>query len=152
VFVNATAAEITRVLELVPLTAIQLHGDEPPEAARAMPRPVIKAVSIADRSPEELARAWPGDVALLVDADDRVRRGGTGRLASWERAAALARLRPVILSGGLRAENVVEAIAAVRPWGVDVASGVESAPGVKDPVRLRAFFAALAGAAVGGAS
>jgi phosphoribosylanthranilate isomerase len=149
VFVNATAPDIQRVLDGVPLSAVQLHGDERPQSVGGIPRPVIKAVSLASGTAEDVASAWPREVALLVDVDDPVRRGGTGRLASWERAAALARLRPIILSGGLRAENVAEAIATVRPWGVDVSSGVESAPGLKDAARLRAFFAAVAAAGMG---
>lgn len=147
VFVNASPAEIERVLDAVPLSAVQLHGDETPAMARLLPRPVIKAVSPTGESVDEIARRWPQDVALLVDADEPDRRGGTGRLASWVHAATLARRRPVILSGGLRAGNVADAIARVRPWGVDVSSGVESAPGVKVAAELEAFFAAVAAGA-----
>ena len=80
---------------------------------------------------------------MLLDAHDPIRRGGTGRTIDWQCAAAAARLRPVILSGGLTPGNVVEALVRVRPYALDVSSGVESAPGVKDPEKLRAFFTAL---------
>ena len=80
---------------------------------------------------------------MLLDAHDPIRRGGTGRIIDWTAAATAARLRPIILSGGLDAGNVAEALARVRPYALDVSSGVESAPGIKDPARLREFFAAL---------
>jgi phosphoribosylanthranilate isomerase len=80
----------------------------------------------------------------LVDAIDHARKGGTGRVADWARAAALSARRPIVLAGGLTAENVREAVAVVRPWAVDVSSGVESAPGRKSADRMRAFFAAVA--------
>ena len=79
----------------------------------------------------------------LIDASDAVRRGGTGQLADWSRAAALARSRPVMLAGGLRGDNVAEAVRCVRPWAVDVSSGVEDRPGIKSADRLREFFRAL---------
>lgn len=89
------------------------------------------------------ALAWPPRVVPLVDANDPVRRGGTGRTADWELARWLASVRPVVLAGGLDADNVCRAVERVRPWAVDVSSGVEARPGVKDPDRLRAFFASL---------
>lgn len=87
--------------------------------------------------------AWPPHVVPLVDAADPVRRGGTGRAADWELARRLAAARPIVLAGGLDASNVRRAVEYVRPWAVDVSSGVEARPGVKDPDRLRAFFASL---------
>jgi phosphoribosylanthranilate isomerase len=89
------------------------------------------------------ALGWPPRVVPLVDAADPVRRGGTGRTADWELARRLASVRPVVLAGGLDADNVCRAVERVRPWAVDVSSGVEARPGVKDPDRLRAFFASL---------
>ena len=83
-------------------------------------------------------------MTVLLDAHDPVRRGGTGRTIDWSVAAAVAARRRTILSGGLTAVNVGEAVARVRPYMIDVSSGVESRPGVKDPVKLREFFAALA--------
>jgi phosphoribosylanthranilate isomerase len=83
---------------------------------------------------------WPASVTLLVDAYDPDRRGGTGRTIDWRLAAAVAARRQTILAGGLTPENVAEAVARVRPFGIDVSSGVEKAPGVKDHARLRALF------------
>jgi len=83
---------------------------------------------------------WPAPVTLLLDAHDPDRRGGTGRTIDWRLAAAIAARRKTILAGGLTPENVAEAVARVRPFGIDVSSGVEKAPGIKDPARLRALF------------
>jgi phosphoribosylanthranilate isomerase len=85
----------------------------------------------------------PGLAPVLVDADDPVRRGGTGRTIDWSAVAPIARTRPVVLAGGLRPGNVGEAIRLARPSGVDVSSGVEAAPGVKDSEKLAAFVAAV---------
>ncbi len=87
--------------------------------------------------------AWPSEVWPLVDAHDPARRGGTGRAVDWAFAEAIARARPVILAGGLDASNVRVGIARVRPFAVDVSSGVEREPGIKDPDRLRAFVEAV---------
>jgi phosphoribosylanthranilate isomerase len=87
--------------------------------------------------------AVPAEATVLLDAHDPIQRGGTGRTIDWTRAAALARQRPIILSGGLNADNVRVAIETVRPYAIDVSSGVESEPGVKDATKLRALFAAL---------
>ena len=106
-----------------------------------MGRPVIKSVAVSGEIPE--VGAWPPSVTLLVDARDPVRRGGTGRQADWAAAAAIARTRRVILAGGLTPDNVAEAISAVQPYGIDVSSGVERSPGVKDHARLAALFAAV---------
>ena len=85
----------------------------------------------------------PAAAHVLLDAHDPIKRGGTGRTIDWSVAAAIARQRPVILSGGLNAGNVIEAIGAVRPYAIDVSSGVESAPGRKDAAKLRHFFDVL---------
>ncbi len=142
VFVNQPADQVNRVAERVGLRVIQLHGDETPSFATAMNRPVMKALSLANGSSE--AESWPEDVILLVDADDVDRRGGTGRKANWAAAAALAARRRIVLAGGLTPENVRQAIARVRPFGIDVSSGVESAPGIKDGDKLAALFEAVA--------
>jgi phosphoribosylanthranilate isomerase len=141
VFVNQQAAEVNGVANVVPLAAIQLHGDETPSFAATLRRPVLKAVSRLDLV---ALSAWPAHVTLLVDVDDPVKRGGTGKVPDWGAAAALARSRPVILAGGLRPDNVVDAIEAVRPFGIDVSSGVESRPGIKDRAKLEALFGAIA--------
>ena len=141
VFVNQAQDEVNGVADCVSLGAIQLHGDETPEFASGLTRPVLKAVSRVDAA---ASRDWPNRVMLLVDAHDPVKRGGTGQKADWAAAAELARVRPVILAGGLGPENVAGAIAAVRPFGIDVSSGVESAPGIKDRGKIAALFAAIA--------
>jgi phosphoribosylanthranilate isomerase len=80
---------------------------------------------------------------LLVDVHDPVKRGGTGRVVDWSMAAALARDRRIVLAGGLTPDNVADAVAAVQPWGIDVSSGVEESPGIKDERRMAALFAAI---------
>lgn len=145
VFVNQPIEYVNAVSTLVGLGVVQLHGDEPLDYVRAVRRPVLKAVSGENLAPEAVAR-WPLDVWLLVDAHDPVRRGGTGARADWTRAAALAAERPIVLAGGLGVDNIAEAVARVRPFGVDVSSGVEVSPGVKDHRRIAALFAQLAAA------
>jgi len=143
VFVNASQAAILATATEAGLTCIQLHGDEDASAYVDMPLPVIKALPVGEGFSLSAVQDLPSRVTVLLDAHDPARRGGTGRVIEWTVAAAAARLRPVILSGGLNPENVKSATATVRPYAVDVSSGVESAPGIKDETRLRAFFAAL---------
>jgi phosphoribosylanthranilate isomerase len=138
VFVNQPKDYINGVASLVPLSVVQLHGDEQPAFASELSRPVMKAITRADG-----ARSWPEKVTLLFDVHDPVKRGGTGRAVDWNAAREVARQRPIVLAGGLSPENVAEAIAAVQPWGLDVSSGVERSPGVKDRDRLTALFAAI---------
>jgi phosphoribosylanthranilate isomerase len=140
VFVNQSSEYINGVASLVPLAAIQLHGDEPPAFAARLSRPVMKAVTRVDAS---AVNVWPAHVMLLVDAHDPVKHGGTGARADWRAAASLAGQRRVFLAGGLTADNVADAIAEVRPFGIDVSSGVESSPGVKDERRIAALFNAI---------
>jgi phosphoribosylanthranilate isomerase len=143
VFVDQPEEEVRRVAEAVRLSGIQLHGNESMEFARTMLQPVIKAVPVtADFVPESVDR-FPAEVTVLLDAHDAVRRGGTGRTIDWSLAASAAVRRPVFLSGGLTPANIREAVARVNPYGVDLSSGVESSPGVKDPAKLRALFGAL---------
>ncbi len=149
VFVDQPAGHVKDVAAVVGLGAVQLHGNEDVGFCRALGRRVIKASSVEQAT--ALAGYWPFEVTLLLDAVDAERRGGTGQTVDWSGAAALAARRRVILAGGLHPENVGDAIRQVRPFAVDVSSGVESAPGVKDESRLRAFFAAVA-AAEGAAS
>jgi phosphoribosylanthranilate isomerase len=138
-FVDQPRDYVTGVASLVRLGAVQLHGDETPAFAASIRWPVIRALSV-DR-----ARAWPAGTTLLLDAHDPVRRGGTGRTIDWPAAARVAAERRVLLAGGLSPENVAEAVAQVRPFGIDVSSGVERAPGIKDHRRLRALFEAVHG-------
>ena len=144
VFVNEAPDVVSDVARAVGLGAVQLHGDETPEIVAAIQARVMKAVTVETAG----AHRWPDRVTLLVDAHDPERRGGTGRAADWQRAAELARRRPIVLAGGLTPENVGEALRVVGPAAIDVSSGVESAPGIKDAARLRALFDAVGRAEV----
>jgi phosphoribosylanthranilate isomerase len=136
-FVNQPRDYVCGVASLVRLGAVQLHGDETPEFAASIAWPLIKALSV-DR-----VSAWPAQTTLLLDAHDPVKRGGTGRTIDWPAAAAVAKTRKVLLAGGLTADNVAAAVARVRPFGIDVSSGVERSPGVKDHCRITKLFVAL---------
>jgi len=137
VFVNEPVAGISLAAERARLTAVQLHGDETPDYADALEWPVIRAVSVGSLA--EASEAWSSDTALLVDNLDPIRRGGTGAVIDWSQAVGIARSRRVVLAGGLTPDNVASAIRAVRPFGVDVSSGVEAAPGVKDLEKVARF-------------
>ncbi len=138
VFVNQSLDEVNRVASLVRLGAAQLHGDETPDFASKVSCPVIKAVTVGGDM-----GAWPSTVRLLLDVHDPVARGGTGRTIDWTAAAGIAAQREILLAGGLTPDNVADAVSRVRPFGIDVSSGVERAPGIKDPQRLRALFEAV---------
>jgi len=140
VFVNQSPEHVNEIADAVGLSTVQLHGDETPGQAAQIRRPVIKAVTRLDDAHIDL---WPDRIILLVDAHDPVRRGGTGERADWARAAEVARRRRILLAGGLTPINVASAIREVRPFGIDVSSGVETAPGIKNPERLAALFAAV---------
>jgi len=143
VFVDADPESVRRIVEQVGLDVVQLHGAERVDDYRALPVRLIKAVTLDGDADVEQAAALPPHVTVLVDATDPVKRGGTGRAADWSRAAALARRRPIMLAGGLSAENAADAVRVVRPWAVDVSSGVESSPGVKSREKLLGLFASL---------
>lgn len=149
-FVNAAPGEILALHERARLDVVQLHGDEPPEyvaeVAHALALPVWKAVPLVDeRSVAELER-FAAAAALLIDAPSAGRGGSGVRLEPTLAAQARRRIAPtpLILAGGLTPQTVAAAIAAVQPWAVDAASGVESAPGIKDPALVRAFLEACA--------
>ena len=146
VFVNAPAAEVAQAVKVARLRSVQLHGDENVEDYSHVGAPLIKAVRLAGPADVAAALAIPPEVTVLVDASDATKRGGTGTLADWSLAREVSQARPVILAGGLSAANVGDAIRAVRPWGIDVSSGVEQAPGVKSAGRMRELFAAVAAA------
>jgi phosphoribosylanthranilate isomerase len=143
VFVDQTASEVAEIAGIVGLDAIQLHGNESPADFEGMQQRVIKAIAVGESFDASVLDAVPASVTVLLDAHDPIRRGGTGRTIDWTVAAAIAARRDTILSGGLNAVNVVEAVARVRPRMVDVSSGVEASPGRKDPAKLRDFFAAI---------
>jgi len=138
VFVDPTRDEVLRALDASGVGVAQLHGDEPPALCASLPLPVVKAVRLA--TSHDLAQLAAYDVqAFLLDAPS-AGYGGSGTTCDWSLAAAVARELPVVLAGGLSPDNVAEAVRTVRPWAVDVASGVESAPGVKDEERMRRFI------------
>jgi phosphoribosylanthranilate isomerase len=145
VFVNQPIDYVNGVASLVRLSAVQLHGEETVDYASALARPVIKAIAIGDAAEADAADAWPSRVTALLDVHDPRRRGGTGRTIDWTVAAAIAARRRAILAGGLTPDNVAEAVARVRPFGIDVSSGVEQSPGVKDHARIRALFEVVHG-------
>jgi phosphoribosylanthranilate isomerase len=151
VFVNPSLDEVARTADTIGLTHLQLHGDEGPafcaEAGRRTGCKVIKAIRVGSGADLRDAERFHTDLHLL-DAAAPGMRGGSGRTWDWALAAQRHSRVPVILSGGLTPENVADGIAAVRPWAVDVASGVEAAPGVKDPAKLEAFMAAAEPAGV----
>jgi phosphoribosylanthranilate isomerase len=151
VFVDQPVEEVARIMDEAGLDVAQLHGHESPDycvqlkrqyMVSGFTRTLIKAIGIEDKGLTAIDDFDP-DVVLLVDAHDPVRFGGTGKTVNWDSARAVAAARRTILAGGLNAANIKLAIRSVRPYGVDVSSGVESAPGVKDPNRMRTFFEAL---------
>lgn len=146
VFVNAHLDEVVAAAEANTLTLVQLHGDEGPaycgEVARRTGAKVIKAARVGGSADVQALRVFHTDFHLL-DAYAPGVPGGTGETFAWELARGLPRDRPLLLSGGLAAGNVAAAIAAVHPFAVDVASGVESSPGVKDHAKMAAFAQAV---------
>ena len=165
VFVNQSVDLVLDTVEKAKLTGVQLHGAEDVGYARQFQQKngrlrIIKAISLQDvgngkgkgltlAMQEEAARIFS---ALLLDSGSGSRRGGTGSTFDWQEAAPMARLFakkfPLIIAGGLNAENVAKSLRIFQPWGVDVVSGVERAPGEKDPAKLRAFIAAVRAAEV----
>jgi phosphoribosylanthranilate isomerase len=139
VFVDADREEVARIAGRVGLHALQFHGMESPEYCRGWDRKVIKAVRTRDPETVRAVAVYPVDF-VLVDAYVEGLAGGTGRLARWDWLTDIDRER-LIVAGGLTAENVADAVRQLRPIAVDVASGVENAPGRKDPALVRRFIA-----------
>lgn len=138
-FVNESRQRIEQISVFCGLDVVQLHGDESPADCLLAPLRVIKALRV--RGPESLAGMGSFSVsALLLDAWSPDSYGGTGHTFNWELARSAAEQYPVILAGGLESHNVAEAIRQVHPYGVDVSSGVESAPGIKDPELVASFI------------
>lgn len=154
VFVNSPVAEIRAILAACQLHLAQLHGDEPPEMLAELGDRAFKAIRLSVstsvfesvspfcRRPSVPQSASPLHPVLLVDAAVKGLYGGSGVTTDWVKAAALSKQIPLLLAGGLTPENVARAIGQVRPWGVDVASGVEATPGRKDVQKMRDFVTA----------
>ena len=142
VFVNADEALINRALSECLLNILQFHGDETPEDCAQYPVMTLKAFRV--QGPETLKQMKDYSTAgFLLDAYTKEARGGTGEKFNWDLAVQAQQLRkPVFLAGGLTPDNVAEAVRKVEPFGVDVSSGVESEPGIKDPEKLAAFVKA----------
>jgi len=138
VFVNEPVDSARAAALKAGVNIVQLHGDEPPAYGDALGYPVFRSMTLDDAA--DVMSAWLPGTPLLLDAADRARRGGTGVTVDWTQAVGLARQRRVILAGGLTPDNVGEAIELVNPYGVDVSSGVEASPGVKDPVKVSKFL------------
>ena len=143
VFVDDSVDRVRTAATTAGVTVVQLHGDEPPGYDEALAFPIFRSATLDDAT--AIVRAWP-EAMVLLDAADRQRRGGTGQAVDWVRAAEIARHAPLILAGGLTPENVAEAIDLVQPDGVDVSSGVEAAPGIKDPDKVMRFLSNARGA------
>jgi phosphoribosylanthranilate isomerase len=148
VFLNSPLDEVVELADLCSLTMLQLHGDEGPtfcaEAARRTGLKVIKAARVRDKASVQALRAFRVNVDYhLLDAYVEGAHGGTGQTFQWDLAKTRGPGPPLILSGGIDADNVGEAIASVHPFAVDSASGTESSPGVKDPAKVTALMRAV---------
>jgi len=141
-FLNQDRSEIESVTGSVPLDILQFHGSETEQECSRFKLPWLKAVAMENaESLKQAEQDFPGAAGLLLDSHSKGKRGGSGRSFDWSLSRPVE--KPVWLAGGLDAANVTRAIQTVRPYAVDVSSGVESAPGIKDPVRLRAFVRAV---------
>ncbi len=139
VFVNASDVHIDAVVKLASLRAIQLHGDEPPEACLGHSVPVIRVLRVGPDFDAETLRSYLVDTFLL-DTAKTGSYGGTGETFDWNLACHAKRYGQIILAGGLNPSNVSTAISQVKPYAVDVSSGVEVEPGRKDPEKVRDFI------------
>ena len=147
VFVNADEDLITRAIGECGLSLLQFHGDEPPEFCTQFGLMSMKAFRIRDEESLKEIPNYPTD-AYLLDAYSPEARGGTGEKFNWDLAIEAQKFgKPIFLAGGLTPENVADAVRKVKPFGVDVSSGVESSPGQKDHAKIRAFIAAARSAA-----
>jgi phosphoribosylanthranilate isomerase len=145
VFVDESVDHIREVVEQTGVGWVQLHGDEPPEDVHALLPRAYKALRVRDAASVQRAARYPGEHVLL-DAAVPGRKGGTGTSFDWDLALELGRERKLTLAGGLGPDNVAQAVTWVKPYCVDVASGVESRPGRKDPRMVQWFVEAAKGA------
>ena len=152
VFVNETLAVVEETIRRANLDYAQLHGGEPPAMLEALHGRGFKALRPTSAAEAGIEAEWYADLSprdgpqLLIDAYDPKEYGGTGKRADWNAAAELGRICPrLVLAGGLTPQNVAAAVEAVRPWAVDVSTGVEIKPGSKDPDKVRAFVSSAKG-------
>jgi phosphoribosylanthranilate isomerase len=138
VFVDPTRDEVLRAVDQSRIGLAQLHGDEPPALCVSLPVPVLKGIRVSDAHSLAQLASYEVQGFLLDSATPAY--GGSGVSCDWSLVAEVAAELPIVLAGGLSPENVAAAVRTVRPWAVDVASGVESAPGRKDPEKLRLFI------------
>ena len=146
VFVNEGLATVRSIMDTYHLGMAQLHGDENASYCHELSRPVIKALRLKNRESLLALAEYQGRGSVrgfVLDTFSELAYGGTGQVTDWTLAAEVAKTTPILLAGGLTPDNVTEAIRVVRPYGVDVSSGVESAPGKKDRAKLRAFLEAV---------
>lgn len=144
VFVDAEAAFVRQAVERCGLTAVQLHGAEPPDFCDEVPVPVVKTIKVGTGFGWEAAEPYRGHVAaLLLDTDSRKGSGGTGETFAWQLVTSTPEWAPVVVAGGLNPVNVGAAIKLLAPFAVDVSSGVEERPRCKDRHRVEAFISAV---------
>jgi phosphoribosylanthranilate isomerase len=144
VFVDTDADDVREIVRTCRLDWVQLHGDEPPEYCADLGLNVLKAIRVRDAASIEAMAAYRDHVkGFVLDTYVERQKGGTGQTFDWALARQARAFGPVILAGGLTAQTVTEAINMAEPYGVDVSSGVESAPGIKDHDRMRLFVEAV---------
>jgi phosphoribosylanthranilate isomerase len=145
VFVEQSAAQIQQIAAQAKLTAIQLHGDQSPEFCRQLPLPVIKAITVTTQTDIAQAVAPYLDIAqILLDTHHPTLAGGSGQTFAWSQIPQALRPR-IILAGGLTPDNVAQAMFEVKPYAVDVSSGIEDRPGDKNPAKMARFMTQIAG-------
>ena len=146
VFVNEGLATVRSIMDTCGLAMAQLHGDENVSYCRELARPAMKSIRLKDRGSLLALAEYQGRGGVrgfVLDAFSELSYGGTGQITDWGLAAEVAKSTPILLAGGLTPDNVTEAIRTVRPYGVDVSSGVESTPGKKDHAKMRMFVDAV---------
>ena len=146
VFVNAEPENVRRTMDECGLVLAQIHGDESAEYCESLGRPVMRGIRLRDRNTLFSMAEYKGRARVrgfVLDAFSGTAYGGTGKIADWNLAQEAARSFSFLLAGGLTSDNVQDAIRKVRPYGVDVSSGVEARPGKKDPAKVKAFVQAV---------
>ncbi len=140
VFLDQPASEVSATVTACRLSVAQLHGSEDLAYVRALPLRTLKSVSLSSRADLELLARYPGVSTFLLDAAAGAERGGTGVVFDWTWAVEAKKYGRIVLAGGLHPGNVADAIRTVRPWAVDVCTGTEASPGVKDPEKVKEFI------------